>query len=282
MVARLAAENSSDTRRTCGSDGPTHVHHQDDADVGTARRLGDHLELACILGGRVDGALDVELLFDTLAHEALQLAERHHDLAHVEHHVTTIGPVAARIRDADGAAPSAHGAHAEAAGVVATAAERAGASGSDPAVAAFVALALLAQALFEQLTQRIHVHALEQGALLGGQILEFFRIGEPRLDLARDHEARLLDAAKVRGEGLVERIELGLAVHQERARHVIKAVEAAVVDTGRQRPGQCLELGRAHTQLAAAQLVEEGNQDFAHRASPAPQRASPPVTITSS
>src|SRR5690606_22294294 len=99
----------------------------------------------------------------------------------------------------------------------------------DPAVAALVALLLLGEALLEEAAELGRIERLEHGPLLVGEEREPRRIGEPALDLVGDHEAEALDALEGGPEGLVEGVELGLGVHEERARDVVEALEGALV-----------------------------------------------------
>ena len=98
-----------------------------------------------------------------------------------------------------------------------------------------MALLLLAQALLEQPAQLVEVERLEQLALLVGELAPRRVVGEPVEQLLGDLQRLDLDALEVRGERDVERVEVLLAVHQERARDVVEAVERGVVQAARQR-----------------------------------------------
>ncbi len=61
-------------------------------------------------------------------------------------------------------------------------------------------------------------------------------------------------------EGLVERVEVGLGVDAERARHVVEAVERAVVQAHREGPREGHGLLQADFDLALAELEEERDE----------------------
>src|SRR5690606_14597924 len=68
-----------------------------------------------------------------------------------------------------------------------------------------------------------------------------------------------LDALEVRREGLVEVVEVPLAVHQERARDVVEALEGGLVQAARERLGEGDGLVEAHRYAPPPQLEEEGD-----------------------
>src|SRR5262249_27623348 len=154
-----------------------------------------------------------------------QPAQRDLDLADVEHEIRAIGLEAPRVRDAHRASASAFRPDAQAARVGALGAERARPSGADPAISTVVPFLLLAEPLLEEPAQLFHVDRLEHGELLRRQIATLEWVGKPLLDLVEEFQARGLNAAKVAEERLVERVEVCLAVHAERARDVIETVE---------------------------------------------------------
>ena len=73
-------------------------------------------------------------------------------------------------------------------------------------------------------------------------------------------EALGLRTTEVRGERIVERVEVRLAVNQDRAGHVIEAVERAVVHSGRERLREMHGLRRTDRNLALAELVEKRDE----------------------
>ena len=93
-------------------------------------------------------------------------------------------------------------------------AERAGAAGAHPVVAAVVGLGLLLEALLEHLLERLQVEVLERGGqqppLLVAQPGHGQRVGEPVPDLVVDLHRRL-DALEHGRERLVVLVEVRLA-----------------------------------------------------------------------
>ena len=119
---------------------------------------------------------------------------------------------------------------------------------------------LLAHALLEQPPQLLEVQRLERRQLLGGQVLSHLGVAQPLLELPRQLERLALDTAEAREEGLVEGVEVGLAVDAERASHVVEPVERAVVQAHLQRAGEGHRLLEAHLDLALAQLEEKRDE----------------------
>ena len=78
-------------------------------------------------------------------------------------------------------------------------------------------------------------------------------------------------------ERLIEGVEVALAVHAERAGHVVEAVERAVVKPHRERAGERHRFLRADLHLLGAELEEERNERRAHGTAPRPHRVSPDV-----
>src|SRR5262249_7194587 len=86
------------------------------------------------------------------------------------------------------------------------------------------------------------------------------RVPQPLQQLLGQRLSLLLDALEVGEEGLVERVEVGLGVDAERARHVVEALEGAVVQSRLERAGERERLLRPHRDHAPPQLVEEPNE----------------------
>src|SRR5437867_1210332 len=111
--------------------------------------------------------------------------------------------------------------------MLAAVAERRFAARADPAVAAVVALGLL----LERLEKAAHQLFRGQPRELGGrEVREVLRIAQPLEDLGGDLLAeRTLYAAEHAREHAIIRVEVGLALHQNRAAEVIEAKQARSV-----------------------------------------------------
>src|SRR5690554_1518841 len=117
-------------------------------------RAHAHIEQAGIAGGIADGAVDIKFLRSSLAGKLAQPPQCHLDIAGAEFQGIIIITEAALIPHLDRTAMTrALLADANAFGIVAISAERAGAAGADPLVAAGMALLLLLKALLERLDQ---------------------------------------------------------------------------------------------------------------------------------
>src|SRR5690606_19214340 len=101
-----------------------------------------------VLARLVDGLVEIELLLRAFATEPAQPAQRHVDLANIEHDVAPVLLEHASVGDRHRASPAA-ATDAHAGRVRPPRAKRRRAAGADPAVALVVALLLLAQPLLE-------------------------------------------------------------------------------------------------------------------------------------
>ncbi|MNZ95141.1 hypothetical protein D3C78_1142750 [compost metagenome] len=145
--------------------------------------------------------------------------------------------------------------------MIAAGAERTGAAGTDPLVAASVALLLLGQALlegFEQLLQA--AETVELGlVLLAEKALELLAqpvLGDQRLE----RRIETLQAVEVAGEGAVELVEMPLVLHQYGARQVIEGVHVGEHHLTFERLEQVEQLAQRHRHPGRAQFVEQVEQ----------------------
>lgn len=151
----------------------------------------------------VDGAVDVQLFRRALTGELAQAAQGDLDVARAQLNLVVEVLVLALVPDLGRLALALAGvADADALGVEATGAERAGAAGTDPLVAAGVAFLLLFQALLELLDQLVQAtQGLDLRTLLvGQQALEFLAqplFGDQRLEVV----VELFQALEVGAEG---------------------------------------------------------------------------------
>ena len=143
------------------------IHQQQHLDTVVA--LGNHaqVEPAGIGGGRSDRAGQVEFELVAVARELAQPAQRQLDVARAERLAVVVVAVGALLPDLDRAAVAALAADPYPLRVVAAMAERAGAAGADPLVAAFVFFLLLLQPFFQRVHQLIPVQLGRVGLLLG-------------------------------------------------------------------------------------------------------------------
>src|SRR5690606_20604415 len=116
--------------------------------------------------------------------------------------------------------------------------KRARSAGANPAAPALVTLLLLAEALLEEAAQFVHVERLQGALLLLAEENEAGGVAKPLFDFLDELDGRDLDAAEVGGEGLVEGVEVGFTVHEERASHVVEAVERVLVQAHREGFGR--------------------------------------------
>src|SRR3990167_7053615 len=105
------------------------------------------------------------------ARKLAQAAQRHLDVARAQLLLVVVVFVGALLPHLDGALVLARAADANALRVVAAVAERAGAAGADPLVAAFVALFLFFEAFFYRLHEFVPAHLLDGGFLLGRELV---------------------------------------------------------------------------------------------------------------
>ena len=128
------------------------------------------IEQTRIARGRIDGAVEIELVCRTLARKAPQLAQRDLDVARAELDRVVEVAELALLPDLDGAAIAARATDADAFGVEAAVAERRRPARADPLVATGVPLLLLAQPLLQRLHELVPAaERLDLRLLLVGQ-----------------------------------------------------------------------------------------------------------------
>ena len=167
----------------------------------------------------------------------------------------------ALVPDLHGAAVLALAADADALGVVAGVAERRGAAGADPFLAALVAALLLGHALLQRLQQLVEAaHRLDLLLLLLGEVF----LGELLQPLGRNvGRERLLhqfEALEHMAEHAVELVEVALVLHQRRARQIVEILDAAAGEVGLHRLHQRQVFAQRHRHAGGFQLMEEGDE----------------------
>lgn len=178
--------------------------------------LRSHLnvEQASIARGVVDGAVDVQFVRRALTGELAQAAQGDLDVARTEFDLIVEVLVFALVPDLHRLALAFAGiADADAFGVVAAGAERAGAAGTDPLVAAGMAFLLLFETLLELLDQLVQpAEGLDLRTLLVRQAaLELLAqpvFGDQRFEVL----VEILQALEVGTEGPVELVEVALVL----------------------------------------------------------------------
>ena len=142
--------------------------------------------------------------------------------------------------------------------IVALRAERRGAGGADPLVAALVALLLLLEALLQRFHELVPAHRLDLFLLLLAEIL----LGELLQPFGRDlrllHRVEQVFQAFEGGpEHPVELVEIALVFHQRGARQVVKILHALIGEVGVERLHQRQIFAERDRNLGVAQRREE-------------------------
>ena len=143
-------------------------------------------------------------------------------------------------------------------GIVAVRAERRGAGGADPFVAALVAALLLFEALAQGLHELVPAHGLDLLLLFLGEI--FLReLLQPLLgNLGLVHRIeQVLQPLEHGAEHAVELVEIALVLHQRGARQIVEILHRLVGEVGVQRLHQRQIFAQGHGDLRVAQRCEE-------------------------
>src|SRR5207253_1130568 len=168
------------------------------------------------------------------AGELPQAPQRDPHLPRVERDVGAIVAKAPLARDLHRRTAAAAAADADAGRMLAAVPVWGAPAGSDPAIAAVVALGLLCERLEEPLHQLVGGEALELRQLLRREIWEVLRVAQPFEHLVGDVELPF-DAVEHTREHAVEGVVVGLALHQACAREVVEAEQTRTVQTLAQR-----------------------------------------------
>src|SRR6266704_2523662 len=191
-----------------------------------ALRAHAEVENPGVARGLVDGGVEVELLRRPFARELAEASERHRDVARAELDRVVQVAVLARIPHLD-RAPAARLvlADAHALGVVAVGAERGGARGADPLVAALVPAFLLFQPLFQRLHELFPAAHRFDHRLLFGRKVQLGLLEQPFERHVELDSGDRLDSLEVFAEGAVELVEILLVLHQRGARQIVELVD---------------------------------------------------------
>ncbi len=240
----------------------TDVEQQQQLDGVASFRAHLDVQKAGVAGGVVDGAVDVQLFGRTLARELAQAAQGDLDIARAQLNLVVEVFVLALVPDLHRLPLALAGvADANAFGVVAAGAERAGAAGADPFVAAGMAFFLFFQALFEFLDQLVEAtKGLDLRAFFIAQrTLEFLAqpvFGDQRLQMV----VELFQAVEIGTKRAVELVEMPLVLDQDRPGQVVELVHVGEGHALLERVDQVEQLAHGHRHLGGAHLVEQVEQ----------------------
>ena len=191
--------------------------------------LGPHVDVQPALTRRaVDRGVHVQLVRRALPGKAAQAAQGDLDVAGAQFDLVVQVPVFALLPDLHGPAMLALAADADAFGIVAAVAERAGPAGADPFVAALMPAVLLVQTLLQRLHQLVEPpKRLDLRLLLLGQV---FLVQQPQPVLG-DVSGQVLscpdrlDPLEDLAEDLIEPVVVLLVLDQHRPRQVVEVLD---------------------------------------------------------
>ena len=217
-----------------------------------------HVEIA-VVGGLLDRGVEIEFVGRAGAGEFAQAPQRDLDVADAEL------DIAVEILEL-AAVPHLHRAvvavlllaDADAFGIIALRAERRGAGGADPLVAALVPALLFLQALAQGLHELVPAHRLDLlllflGEVFLGELLQPFG-GNVRLLHGVEQALQPLEHG---AEHAVELVEIALVLHQRRAGQVIEILHRLLGEVGVERLHQRQIFAQGHRDLRVAQRCEE-------------------------
>ncbi len=192
------------------------------------------------------------------AGELAQAAQRDLDVAGAEFDGVVEVLEFALVPHFHGALVLALAADADAFRVVAGIAERRGAAGADPFLAALVAAFLFLEALLQGLEQLVEAaHCLDLLLLLLGEVF-LADLAQPLLgDLGAERLFDQVEPLEDVAEHAVELIEVALVLHQRGARQIIEILDAAAGEIGLHRLHQRQVLAQRHGDTGGFQFGEE-------------------------
>ena len=219
------------------------------------------VEIALVRGA-LDGVVEIELVGRAGAGELAQAAQRDLDVARAELdlvvEVLELAPV-----------PHLHGAEvavavladADAFRIVAVGAERRGAGGADPFLAALVAALLLLQPLLQGLEQLVEAaHRLDHLLLFLGEIFLGELLQPFGRDLGGERLLEQVEALEHVAEHAVELVEVALVLHQRGAREVVEILDPAAGEVLLHRLHQREVFAQRDRHAGGFQLGEEGDE----------------------
>ena len=183
-----------------------------------------------VLAGLVDGPVEVELDLGPGAGEPAQAFQRDLRLPQVHGRVGAVVRVAAVLRDLHGRAVAPRAAHPNAGGVLTAVAEGRPATRADPLAAAVVAFGLLGESLeiFRISSSPERISSAARSSSVSS--LKFFG-SFSHSSSSSETENWPSTPWKTLGEDTVEGVEVGLALHEARAREVVERQQRRAVLT---------------------------------------------------
>src|SRR6266571_4212264 len=241
------------------------VEEHEDLHRVVALRPHVQVEPAGVPSGLVDRGVEVELFRRAFARELAQPSQRHLDVARAELDRIVQVAVFALVPYLYGAAAArAVLADANPLRVVAVGAERGGARGADPLVAALVPAFLLLEAFLERLHEFFPAaQRLDHRLFLRRQI----QLGVPEEPFERHVEfdsGDRLDSLEIFAESAVELVEILLVLDQSRARQVVELVDRGRDDVFLHRLEQRQPLHDRDRDLVVLELDEEAGEHGPH------------------
>ncbi|OIQ70482.1 hypothetical protein GALL_479070 [mine drainage metagenome] len=217
-----------------------------------------HVEIA-VVGGLLDRGVEIKFVGRAGAGEFAQAPQRDLDVADAELDIAVEILELAFI-------PHLHGAEIavllladeDAFRVVAMRAERRGAGGADPFIAALMAALLFLQPLAKRLHELVPAHRLDLLLLFLGEVFfgEFLQPFGGNVRLLHGVE-QALEPLEHGAEHPIELVEIALVLHQRSARQVIEILHRLLREVGVERLHQRQVFAQGHRDLGVAQRCEE-------------------------
>ena len=207
----------------------------------------------------VNGAIDIQLVCSALTGEFAQTPQRHLDVARTQFHLIIQVLVFALIPDLDCLALAFAGvSDSNTLRVETTGTKRAGTTGADPFVAAFVALFLLFEAFLKFFDQLVETtKGLDLGLLfLSQHALELLAqpiIGNHRLNQLIE----VFQPLEIGTKGTVELVEMAFILDHDRTRQIVKLVHIGEHHMVLQRIDQIEQLANRHRYLGCTHFIEQ-------------------------
>ena len=225
-------------------------------------RSGPHVDVEiALVRGALDGVVEIELVGRAGAREFAQAAQRDLDVARAELDLVVEVLELALVPHLHGAAVLAFSADADAFGIVARVAERRGAGGADPFLAALVAALLLFEPLLQGLEQLVEAaHRLDHLLLFLGEIFLRELLQPLGGDLGGERLLEQVEPLEHVAEHAVELVEVALVLHQRGAREIVEVLDPAAGEVLLHRFHQGQVFAQRDRHAGGFQLGEEGDE----------------------
>ena len=219
------------------------------------------------LGGDLgDGAVEVEFIGRAGARELAQAPQRDLDVTRAEFDLVVEILELAPVPDLDRAEAAVLVlADADAFRIVAVRAERRGAGGADPLLAALVAPLLLLHELAQSFQELVQApQGLDLLLLLVGEIFLRQLLEPLRRNFDRGRIAHQLEALEHVAEDAVELVEIALVLHQRGAREIIEVLDPPPREVLLHRFHQREIFAQRHRHARGFEVMEEGDEHGAN------------------